>query len=78
MGFDVSAFALSYKEKLLAILIFTFIQAPTSGYYRFYLASDDESELWLSTDEDKGNARKLAELKEMKRTGYTGYQQWNK
>ena len=53
-------------------------QPPASGDYVFYLASDDESELWLSTDEDKGNVRKLAELKEAKKTGHTGYQQWNK
>ena len=78
MSCCLSTSALSNKEKLSAFLMFTFTQAPISGEYIFYLASDDESELWLSTDEDKGNARKRAELKEMKRTGYTGYQQWNK
>jgi hypothetical protein len=55
-----------------------FVQPPISGYYIFYIASDDESELWLSTDEDKGNIRKLAELKETKKTGHTSYQQWTK
>ena len=53
-------------------------QPPVTGEYTFYLAGDNEVEFWLSTDEDKGNIRKLAELKKHKGTGYTGYHQWNK
>ena len=49
-----------------------------TGEYIFYIASDDESEFWLSTDDDKANVRKLAELKETKKAGWTGYKQWNK
>ena len=77
MSFAIQLLAARKNDKRL-LAPFTSIQAPVSGDYIFYLASDDESELWLSTDEDKGNSRKLAELKEMKRTGHTGYQQWNK
>ena len=78
MSFAFQLLAAWKNDKRLLAPFTSTVQAPVSGDYIFYLASDDESELWLSTDEDKGNARKLAELKEMKRTGHTGYQQWKK
>jgi hypothetical protein len=35
---------------------------PISGSYTFYIASDDNSELWLSTDENPANKKKIAYL----------------
>ena len=42
------------------------IEAPETGAYRFAIASDDASELWLSTDEDPANLRLIASV-----DGYT-------
>ena len=36
-----------------------FIQAPSSGSYIFYLAGDDQCELWISKDNTKVNARRI-------------------
>ncbi|MEM6263123.1 MAG: FG-GAP-like repeat-containing protein [Bacteroidota bacterium] len=46
---------------------------PTSGNYTFYIASDDHSELWLSTDETSANKQKIAEV-----NSWTGSRQWDK
>jgi xyloglucan-specific exo-beta-1,4-glucanase len=37
-----------------------YLHPPADGNYRFWIASDDSSELWLSTDEDAQNKRYLA------------------
>jgi hypothetical protein len=37
-----------------------YICAPQTGSYVFYLASDDQSELWLSTDDNPANIRRIA------------------
>jgi Chitobiase/beta-hexosaminidase C-terminal domain/Secretion system C-terminal sorting domain/PA14 domain/Fn3 associated/CotH kinase protein len=37
-----------------------YICAPESGNYTFYIASDDGGELWLSTDANPANKRKIA------------------
>jgi secreted PhoX family phosphatase len=37
-----------------------YICAPATGDYTFYLTSDDQSELWLSTDEKPANMRRIA------------------
>lgn len=50
-----------------------YVQAPVTGDYTFYIASNDNSELWLSTDESEANKRKIASV-----TGYTNPGQWNK
>ena len=34
-----------------------YLKPPVSGNYVFYLASDDQGELWLSTDRQRGNKR---------------------
>jgi hypothetical protein len=39
-----------------------YLCVPVSGSYIFYIASDDNSELWLSTDEDPSNKVKIAYL----------------
>lgn len=50
-----------------------FIHAPADGYYTFFIASNDHSMLWLSTDESEGNKRVIASV-----SGYTHPLQWNK
>lgn len=50
-----------------------YVQAPVSGYYTFYISSDEQSELWLSTDEDEANKKKIAWVNDV-----TGYRQWDK
>jgi hypothetical protein len=37
-----------------------YLVPPETGDYVFYLASDDNSELWISTDEDPANLRRVA------------------
>jgi hypothetical protein len=40
-----------------------YLRAPITGEYLFYLAADDQAELWLSTDEDPANKQLIvAEL----------------
>jgi len=46
-----------YGQRLRALL-----SPPTSGNYIFYIASDDSSELWLSTDENPANRRLIARV----------------
>jgi|GEM_PF-2442459 len=48
------------------------VVAPTTGTYKFYIASDDASELWLSTDASTANKVKIAQI-----TGYTGYRTYS-
>jgi hypothetical protein len=49
-----------------------FVCPPTTGDYVFYISSDDNSELWLSTDELNDNKRLIASSK------WTAYNQWDK
>ena len=46
---------------------------PTDGSYTFWIASDDAGELWLSTNEQPGNAAKIAYV-----SGWTDSHEWNK
>jgi hypothetical protein len=46
---------------------------PQTGNYVFWIASDDNSELWLSTTDEPGNKVKIASV-----TGATKVQQWTK
>lgn len=50
-----------------------YVIPPTTGNYTFWIASDDRSELWLSTDENPGNKKKIAEV-----AGWTTSRQWDK
>jgi hypothetical protein len=50
-----------------------YICAPATGNYTFYLASDDQGELWLSTSENPANKRKIAYI-----TGHASSRKWNK
>jgi glucose/arabinose dehydrogenase len=48
-----------------------YICPPLTGNYTFWIASDNGSELWLSTNEDPANKQKIAYM-----TGYVGQRQW--
>jgi len=48
------------------------ITPPETGDYVFYLASDDSSELWLSTDATRANRALIVSL-----NGYRGFRQWS-
>jgi hypothetical protein len=50
-----------------------YICAPSSGSYTFWIASDDNGELWLSSDDQPANKLKIAYV-----NGYTWIRQWNK
>ncbi len=48
-----------------------FLTPPETGDYTFWTASDDDSELWLSTDADPANAVMIASVE-----GWCNYQNW--
>ncbi|MFL5751946.1 MAG: Ig-like domain-containing protein, partial [Bacteroidia bacterium] len=50
-----------------------YICPPATGNYIFWIASDDNSELWLSTNDQPVNKRKIAFV-----SGYTSSRQWTK
>lgn len=52
-----------------------YIRPPLTGNYTFYISSDDNSELWLSSDDNPANRIKIAAI-----SGYasTSYRQWDK
>ncbi|HEY0741013.1 MAG TPA: PA14 domain-containing protein [Chryseosolibacter sp.] len=49
-----------------------YVCVPESGNYVFYISSDDNSELWLSTDDSPANKKLIASSK------WTAYNQWDK
>lgn len=49
-----------------------YVCVPQNGNYVFYISSDDNSELWLSTDDNPANKRLIASSK------WTNYNQWDK
>jgi len=49
-----------------------YLHPETSGDYTFWIASDDDGELWLSTDESPANAVNIAG-----HTGWTNPRQWD-
>lgn len=50
-----------------------YLHPRVSGNYRFWIASDNSSELWLSTDANPWNARRIAFIP---RFGWTAAHQW--
>lgn len=50
-----------------------YICAPITGNYIFWIASDDNSELYLSTNDNPANKQKIAYV-----TGWTGSREWTK
>jgi hypothetical protein len=53
--------------------LYGWLMTPESGEYTFWIASDDSSELWLSTDEDPANGQLIAYV-----DGWTNSRQWTK
>ena len=49
------------------------LYAPTTGEYTFWLACDDQGELYLSTDDDSSNAEVIASV-----PGWTAVNEWTK
>ncbi|NBC84457.1 MAG: carbohydrate-binding protein [Bacteroidetes bacterium] len=49
------------------------ICAPETGTYYFWIAADDNCELWLSSDENESNESQIAG-----HTGWTNSREWNK
>jgi hypothetical protein len=50
-----------------------YICPPSTGNYTFWIASNDHSELWLSTDDNPSNKIRIAFI-----TGATGIREWTK
>jgi hypothetical protein len=59
--------------ELFGARIAGYICAPITGNYSFWIASDDNSELWLSTDNQPTNKQKIAY-----HLSYTAPREWNK
>ncbi len=49
-----------------------YVTAPLTGPYTFWIASDDQGELWLSSSDSPGAKRKIAAV-----AGWTPWQDWN-
>lgn len=54
--FTISKLDLTRREENYAQRMFGFLHPPKTGKYRFAIASDDSSELWLSPSEDPSSA----------------------
>lgn len=50
-----------------------YLHPPATGAYTFWIASDDQGQLWLSSDEDPANKKLIASV-----PGWTGRRQWDK
>ncbi len=61
------------REDNYGTRIIGFVHPPRTGSYVFWIASDDNGELWLSTDEDPANKRLIASVPE-----WTGRNEWGK
>ncbi|BCX49009.1 peptidase M11 [Haloferula helveola] len=57
----------SYGHRIYGVVV-----PPTTGDYTFWIASDDASELRISTDHSSGAATLVASV-----SGWTGYQAWD-
>jgi hypothetical protein len=65
--FDVPDFADEYAQRLS-----TWFVPPANGNYVFLLSSDDDSDLFLSTNDDPANKRIIAQ-----QAGWNGTREWN-
>lgn len=60
-------------------LIRGYVCAPISGKYTFWIAGDDNVELWLSTDKDPAKKQRIAFVYGVtSKIGYTAPREWNK
>lgn len=55
--FEISGFGENYGERLRGLLL-----APVSGDYIFWIASDDASTLWLSSDDNPAHKHQIARV----------------
>lgn len=53
-----------------------FLTAPASGIYTFWISSDDNSALYLSSDENPANKQRIAHVTGM--PAWTDYEEWDK
>ena len=58
--------------------IFGFLHPPHSGSFRFAIASDDASELWLSANENPGKKQLIARVFVENASAWTGMNELNK
>ena len=58
--------------------IFGYLHPQSNGLYRFAIASDDSSELWISTDENPENKRLVACVFSEKANAWTGKDELDK
>lgn len=65
--FDLPKFGDNYGALLRGL-----VRAPVSGNYIFWIASDDEGEMWLSKDEDPNKAVKLTAATGRQGTNWAG------
>src|SRR5438094_1250626 len=63
-----SNFADNYGQRMRALLV-----PPVTGGYVFWIASDDNSVLYLSTDEDSAHKIQIASV-----AAWTGSREWTK
>ncbi|WP_265593915.1 cadherin domain-containing protein [Haloferula sp. BvORR071] len=68
-SFDSGANIADYYGSRIRALV----TPPVSGYYTFYLASNDQAELKLGADEEASSAATVASV-----SGWTYYNQWTK
>ena len=58
---------IDYGERLSG-----YLDPPTTGYYIFTIASSDQGQLWLSTNNNPANVQEIASV-----STYTGYRDWS-
>lgn len=63
-----------WVQILILLGMIVLLQAPETGDYRFFISSDDDSQLWVSTDEKKVNAKKILRMHQR----VSSYHQWDK
>jgi hypothetical protein len=54
-----------------------YICPPSNGYYTFYIAADNEAELWLSTTDNPSYKQKIASVASFG-SGWTSPREWGK
>ncbi|MEW6155931.1 MAG: lamin tail domain-containing protein [Verrucomicrobiota bacterium] len=63
-----SGAGVNYGQRIVGYVV-----PPVSGNYTFWISSDDYSELWLSTDDNPANQRRIGAV-----TGWTAPREWGK
>ena len=71
--FQIEDDSVDYGQK-----IFGYLHPQSNGFYRFAIASDDTSELWISTDENPHNKRLVARVFIEKAIAWTGKDELDK